>query len=180
LPNIWGGMLEKTVKITFIFESEKRLNWEGYVNYLIFAHYFKLIYILLRNNKELLERILKDSLDNKEDYHKLGKYLHHDIMGYIRRHGYLSFLPFTPLPFYKELCEKFMTKIPEKPIIDYKCIERIENNKIIFEFEGEEECLRCLMYLKDSSIDESIKVIKSEEMVVKILEILLYILHNLL
>lgn len=73
-----------------------------------------------------------------------------------------------------------MTKIPEKPIIDYKCIERIENNKIIFEFEGEEECLRCLMYLKDSSIDESIKVIKSEEMVVKILEILLYILHNLL
>ena len=82
-------MLEKTAKVTFIFESEKRLSWEDYVNYLIFVHYFKLIYILLRNNKEILEKILEVSLDNKEDYQKLGKYLHHDIMGHIRRHGYL-------------------------------------------------------------------------------------------
>ena len=147
------------------------------MNYLIFAHYFKLIYILLRNNKELLEKILEVSLDNREDYYKLGKYLHHDIMGYIRRHGYLSFLPFTPLPFYKELCKKFMAKIPEKPIIDYKCFEKIENNKIVFEFEGEAESLKCLMYLKDLSSE--IKVTNAEEMAVKILEILLYILHNL-
>jgi hypothetical protein len=70
-----------------------------------------------------------------------------------------------------------MAKIPEKPIIDYKCFEKIENNKIVFEFEGEAECLKCLMYLK--GLSSEIKVANAEEMAVKILEILLYILHNL-
>ena len=158
---MWGGILEKseTMKIVFEFESKEKLNFREYIDYQIFMHHFKLAYILLRNNKEILNKISEIPPEYLEYYYRWAEHIYFEYIKY----GRVKY----PLLYAYHLYIQVMDKIPKKPIIDYKYSEEIKEDKVISQFEGDAECLECLMNLISSLkdlvlIEEEVKVTKPD------------------
>jgi len=131
--------LEKseTMKIVFEFESKEKLNFREYIDYQIFMHHFKLAYILLRNNKEILNKISEIPPEYLEYYYRWAEYIYFEYIKY----GRVKY----PLLYAHRLYIQVMDKILKKPIIDYKYSEEIKEDKVISQFEGDEDCIRLLL-----------------------------------
>ena len=153
-----GGTVEnsKTMKITFEFEFEEGINLSNYIESQIFISHFKLAYILLRNNREILDKISEISPEDIEHYYWLGKKIYYNEIRYYRHFPYY--------PSYHRLYFALRKKIPKKPIIDYKCLEKIENNKIVYEFEGEAVYLKHIIEI----LELIGRIIKKEEISIEI------------